>query len=74
MLFDVIKGRIETNSSLKVHNFIVGILSESYEFPIPAADSTSSKNILHSLLYQTLTILVLSQIKINFWSVGDLVH
>jgi hypothetical protein len=42
MTFDVIKGRIETNISLKVHNFIVGMLSESLQFPIPAVDSALS--------------------------------
>jgi hypothetical protein len=43
MLFDVVKGRIETNISLKVHNFIVGIFSESLQFPIAVVDSTLSK-------------------------------
>jgi hypothetical protein len=45
MRFEVIKGRIETNISLKVHNFIVGILLESLQFPIPTLDSSVSKKI-----------------------------
>ena len=74
MRFDIIIGRIETNISLKVHNFIVGFLSESLQYPIPAVDFTVSKKLLHSLLYQTDATLVLSQLKINLWSVRELVH
>jgi hypothetical protein len=74
MRFEVIKGRIETNISLKVHNFIVGILSDSLQFPFPAVDSTVSKTSFTLTALSDTDHFGIKPIKDKSFVLGELVH